>query len=59
MKTTATYGVLNPQTKVPTRSYFIVDKQGIVRYKKIQGRGEALVANDLLVAEIRKINQGN
>lgn len=59
MKTTDTYGVLNPQSKLARRSYFIVDKQGIVRYRKIQGRGEALVPNDLLVEEIRKINQGS
>lgn len=59
MKTTDSYGVLNPQSKLARRSYFIVDKQGIVRYRKIQGRGEALVPNDLLVEEIRKINQGS
>lgn len=59
MKTTDTYGVLNPQTKVPTRSYFVVDKQGIIRYKKIQERGEPLVANERLVEEIRKINREN
>ena len=58
MKTTATYGVLNPQSKLATRSYFIVDKQGVIRYKKVQERGEGLVPNDQLVAEIRKINQG-
>jgi len=58
MKTTATYGVLNPQSKLATRSYFIVDKQRVIRYKKVQERGEGLVPNDQLVAEIRKINQG-
>lgn len=59
MKTAETYGVLNPQSKLATRSYFIVDKQGIVRYKKVQARGEGLVPNDQLVEEIRKINQSN
>ena len=57
MKTTDAYGVLNPQSKLATRSYFIVDKQGMIRYKKVQERGEGLVANELLVEEIRKINQ--
>ena len=59
LKTIAAYGVLNPQSKLAQRSYFIVDKQGIIRYKKLQERGEGLVPNAQLVEEIRKINQGN
>mgnify|MGYP001352846313 CR=1 FL=1 len=52
-------GVLNPQSKLAQRSYFIVDKRGIVRYKKVQERGAGLVSNAPLVEEIRKINQAN
>jgi len=46
-------------SKLAQRSYFIVDKRGIVRYKKLQQRGEGLVSNEQLVEEIRKINQAN
>lgn len=56
-KTIQAYGVFNAQSKLAQRSYFIVDKQGILRFKKLQERGEPLLANDRLVDEIRKINQ--
>lgn len=56
-KTIQAYGVFNPQSKLAQRSYFIVDKQGIVRYKKVLERGEPLVPNDRLVEEIGKINR--
>ena len=58
-KTIQAYGVLNPNSKLAQRSYFIVDKKGIVRFKKLQERGELLQTNDRLVEEIRKINQAN
>jgi len=58
-KTIQAYGVLNPQSKLALRSYFIVDKQGVIRYKKIQERGEGLVSNAQLVEEIKKINRSN
>lgn len=58
-KTIQAYGVFNPQSKMAQRSYFIVDKQGILRYKKVLERGEPLVTNDRLVEEIGKINQSN
>jgi peroxiredoxin len=56
LKTIEAYGVLEPQRRLAQRSYFIVDKQGVIRYKKVLGRGESLVDNDALVAEIKKIN---
>jgi hypothetical protein len=46
--------VLNKQRRTAQRSYFIVDKQGIVRYKKLVGSGQPLVPNDELVEESRK-----
>ena len=55
-KTIQAYGVLNPQSKLAQRSYFIVDKRGVIRYQKIVQRGEGLVPNEQLVEEIRKIN---
>ena len=55
LKTTEAYGVLEPQRRVPRRSYFIIDKQGIIRYKNVLGRGQPLVTNDTLVEEMEKI----
>ena len=55
LKTIDAYGVLDPQRRVAQRSYFIVDKQGVIRYKNVLGRGQPLVTNDALVAEIKKI----
>jgi peroxiredoxin len=55
LKTIEAYGVLEPQRRVAQRSYFIVDKQGVIRYKNVLGRGQPLVTNDALVAEIKKI----
>lgn len=52
------YGVLNAERKLAQRSYFIVDKQGVIRYKKVLGRGEPLVPNDTLIEEVKKINKG-
>jgi len=49
------YGVLNKARRTAQRSYFIVDKQGIVRYKKLVNSGEGLVPNDTLVDEVKKI----
>ena len=31
LKTIEAYGVLEPQRRLPQRSYFIIDKQGIIR----------------------------
>ena len=52
------YGVLNAERRLASRTYFIVDKQGVVRYKKTVGRGEPLVPNEALIEEVKKINQG-
>ena len=56
LKTIKSYGVLNGA--VAQRSYFIIDRNGILRYKKILERGEALLSNDALVEEVKKI-RGN
>jgi peroxiredoxin len=54
-KTIDAYGVLDRERRLAQRSYFIVDKQGVIRYKNVLGRGQPLVTNDALVAEIKKI----
>ena len=50
------YGVYNPERKLSVRSYFIVDKNGVVRYKKVLKQGEPLVPNEVLLEEVKKIN---
>ena len=54
-KTSAAYGVLNAERRLATRSYFIVDKQGVVRYKKVLGPKDPLVENDALLAEVKTL----
>ena len=54
-KTSQAYGVFNAERKLATRSYFIVDKQGVVRYKKVLVPKEPLVENDVLLAEVKKL----
>ena len=54
LKTTAAYGVLDRERGLAQRSYFIMDKQGVLRYKNVLGRGHPLIPNDLLVEEIKK-----
>ena len=55
LKTLAAYGVLDPERRLAQRSYFIVDKAGVIRYKNVLGRGQPLVPNDALVGEIKKL----
>lgn len=55
LNTIDSYGVLDRERRLAQRSYFIVDKQGVIRYKNIIERGQPLVDNDALVAEIKKI----
>jgi peroxiredoxin len=55
LKTIKSYGVQNGT--VAQRSYFIIDRNGILRYKKILERGEGLVPNDKLLEEVKKIHE--
>lgn len=55
-RTIEAYGVLEPTRRLAQRSYFIIDKQGVIRYKKIVGRGEPLVPNDVLVQQIKNFS---
>ena len=57
-KTAQAYGVFNAERKLAQRSYFIVDKQGVIRYKKVLAPKEPLVSNDALIEEVKKINKG-
>lgn len=59
LKTIQAYGILNPERRLAQRSYFIVDKQGVIRYKKVLKGKEPLVPNETLIEEVKKINQGS
>jgi alkyl hydroperoxide reductase subunit AhpC len=49
--------VYNAERKLAQRSYFIVDKQGVIRYKRVLKQGEPLVPNEELLKEVAKINK--
>ena len=57
MKTVQDYGVYNAERRLAQRSYFIVDKKGVIRYAKVLKQGEPLVANEALIEEVKKINR--
>lgn len=54
-KTMQAYGIYNADRRLAQRSYFIVDKQGTIRYMKVLKQGEPLVSNDELLAELQKL----
>jgi len=55
MKTMEAYGVFNAERRLARRSWFIVDKEGIVRYKKVLAPKEPLVSNEALLEAIGKL----
>jgi peroxiredoxin len=55
LNTIKSYGVL--KGTVAQRSYFIIGRDGILRYKKVLERGEGLLSNDALVEEVKKIQR--
>ena len=55
LKTIESYGVLIPERRLAQRSWFIIDKEGIVRYKKVAKPKEPLLSNDVLLAELQKL----
>jgi peroxiredoxin len=57
LKTTEAYGVLNAERRIARRSYFIIDKQGVVRYKRVLKPGEELIPNEELLEHVNKLNK--
>jgi peroxiredoxin len=47
--------VANEERRIAQRSWFIVDKQGVVRYKKVLAPMEPLVSNEALLEELKKL----
>jgi peroxiredoxin len=57
LKTMSDYGVLNTERRVAQRSYFIVDKQGVVRFKRVLKPGEELIPNEELLEQVKKMTK--
>lgn len=49
------FGVYNAERKFAQRAWFIIDKQGVVRYKKVLAPKEPLMENDALLEELKKL----
>jgi alkyl hydroperoxide reductase subunit AhpC len=52
------FGVYREDQRIASRSYFIIDKEGIVRYKHVPTSGNAkfLLSTETLLNEVKKIN---
>lgn len=59
-KVAKAFGVFDETTRRARRSYFIIDKEGVVRFKSVRpsNREQDLITTDELLKEIKKINQG-
>lgn len=56
-RTAATaYGVLNPERLVATRSYFLIDKEGILRWVHVEETSGKRRENAEILAEIAKLS---
>ena len=49
------YGVYDETSRRAKRSYFIVDKQGVVRFAKVMPKNSELIPNHELLQEISKL----
>ena len=50
------YGVFDEERRLAKRAYFIVDKQGVIRFAKTMPKNTELIPNAELLKEISKIN---
>jgi peroxiredoxin len=55
------FGVYRDDQRIASRSYFIIDKKGIVRYKHVppSGSPKFLLSTQTLLEEVKKINKMN
>ena len=51
---TQAYGIFNEERGAPNRAIFIVDKEGVIRFKRVYDSARALDPQDIL-AEIDKL----
>jgi peroxiredoxin len=59
-KTMKALGVFDEERRLAKRSYIIIDKEGVVRFKSIRPSNSEkdLLSTETLLNEIKKINQG-
>jgi peroxiredoxin len=55
------FGVYREDKQIANRSYFIIDKEGIVRYKHVptSGNPKYLLPTETLLNEVKKANRGS
>jgi len=55
------YGVYREEQRFASRSYFIIDKEGIVRYKNVlpSGNPKFILSTDAILNEVKKVNKGS
>lgn len=51
------YGVLDKTWNLAKRSYFIIDRQGVVRYKRVFDDPTQMLTNQELLAEVRRLGR--
>lgn len=51
------YGVLDTTWNLAKRSYFIVDRKGVVRFKRVFDDPTQRLTNEELLAEIRRLGE--
>jgi len=55
------FGVYDEQRRLAKRSYIIVDKEGVIRYRNIRPSNSEkdLLSSEELLTEVRKVNRGS
>lgn len=55
------FGVWDEKRRLAKRSYIIIDKEGVVRFKSIRPTNteKDLLSTETLLNEVKKINQGS
>ena len=58
-KVMKSFGVFDKASGGVTRSYFIIDKKGIIRFKSVRSSNleQDLLSTDELLKEVKKINK--
>lgn len=52
------FGVLIPERNFTQRAYFLIDKEGVVRWKHVEAELGHSRSNEELLAEIKRVNGG-
>ena len=60
-KVMQSFGVYDEQRRLAKRSYVIIDKEGVIRYRNIRPSNSEkdLLSTEELLTEVRKVNKGS